>query len=75
MVLLKNSKKPNGTPACAGVTVKVEREISKKNNCHARGGGHPIFLVSFFQFFKNSFFSKPLRNKKMLEIKKSLCRN
>ncbi len=40
--LLKNSKKPNGTPAFAGVTVKVEREISTKTVVMPAQAGIPF---------------------------------
>jgi hypothetical protein len=36
------SEKPNGTPACAGVTALFEGKSLNKNR-HARAGGHPIF--------------------------------
>jgi hypothetical protein len=38
------SKKPNGMPAFAGMTVVFEEKTLNKNNRHAREGGHPIFF-------------------------------
>jgi hypothetical protein len=37
------SKKPNGMPAFAGMTIVFIESFFFKNNCHAREGGHPIF--------------------------------